>query len=43
LPSRPATLLGRIESAMQAELEWIDSLNDPMHAYVICTDCPELR
>ena len=43
LPSRPTTLLGRIESAMQAELEWIDNLNDPMHAYAICTDCPELR
>jgi len=43
LPSRPATLLGRIESAMHAELEWIDTLNDPMHAYAICTDCPELR
>ena len=43
LPPRPATLLGRIESAMQAELEWIDNLNDPLHAYAICTDCPELR
>ena len=43
LPSRPATLIRRIESAMQAELEWIDNLNDPMHAYAICTDCPEVR
>ena len=43
LPSRSASLLGRIQSAMQAELEWIESLNDPMHAYAICTDCPALR
>ena len=43
LPARSAALLGRIESALQAELDWIDSLNDPMHAYAICTDCPELR
>ena len=43
LPSRPTTLLGRIQSAMHAELEWIDTLNDPMHAYAICADCPDLR
>ena len=43
LPPRTATLFGLIESAMQAELEWIDNLNDPLHAYAICTDCPELR
>jgi protease-4 len=43
LPSRSASLLGRIQSAMQSELEWIDNLNDPMHAYAICTDCPALR
>ena len=41
-PTRAPSILDRLQSRLRQEFRAINALNDPMHAYVICTDCPTL-